>query len=61
MDPRNLLPRHRKHPERVVVPQIVLRSERKPRQIAKLSAILRMCPGRVERVPVMRYILVSMP
>src|SRR5215471_17948266 len=48
MDAHNLVHRYREHPERIVLPQIILGRERKSREVAELFQIVGVNARRVE-------------
>ncbi len=54
----DLLARHREHPERIVLAQVVLRREREPAQVVEPTAVVGMHVGRVEGAPVEGDVLV---
>lgn len=58
VDARDPVLRHREHAERIVIAQIGLGRERKPRQIGKRSQVRRMHARRVELGPVGGHVLV---
>jgi hypothetical protein len=57
----DLLRRYGEHPERVVLPQVRLVGEREAGQVGELPAVVRVYPGRVERLAVMRHVVVRVP
>src|SRR5664280_582244 len=61
MDPSHPLGRYGEHPERVVVAKVVLRGERKARQVGQSPAVVGMDAGGGEGLPVERHVVVGMP
>ena len=59
MNPNQLLTRYGKHSERIMFPQILLRSERKFCQMLQMLQIIRMHTRAVEAFPIMRNIIVG--
>src|SRR3954470_1926214 len=60
MNAYELLARHGEHAEGVVVPQVILRSERKSGEIGELTEVRRMHTTRVEGTPIMRDVVIGM-
>src|SRR5579862_9002039 len=60
MNAHHAFPRHGEHAKRVIIPQIVLGSERKSRQILQALKIGGMDAGRIKRVTIMRDVGVRM-
>src|SRR6266566_4400760 len=59
VDAHDLVHRNREHPERIVLSEIVLAGERKPREVIELFQIARMNAGRVELSAVVRHSLIA--
>ena len=59
VDAHDVVHRHGEHPERIVLPQVVLGRERKPDQVGKRPEIARMHACGVKRLPVVRHALVG--
>src|SRR3954471_16039239 len=60
MNAYELLARNGEHVEGVVVPQVILRSERKSGEIGELTEVRRMHTTRVEGTPIMRDVVIGM-
>ena len=58
MDPDNIRPWYRKHPERVVPPQVLLDQERELLEVAQLSAVLGPHASLIEGHAVMRHVVI---
>ena len=58
---RTSLLRDGEHAERVVLAQVGLARGREPRQVGELPAVVGVHAGRVERLPVVRHVLVGVP
>ena len=61
MDALHLLTRDRKHPERVIVAQVLFNRERKLGQIGQLRQVIWVNPRRVKAGLVMRHVFIGMP
>ena len=59
VDADQFFARHREHVERVVVAQVGLRGEREFRKVRQLPEVRRLHAGLVERLPVMRDVVVG--
>jgi hypothetical protein len=59
VDAHDLLARHGKHPERIVVAQVGLGGERELGEVGERFEIARRDSRRVELPPVVRYVLIS--
>jgi hypothetical protein len=61
VDAHDLLARHREHPERVRVAQVLLARERELREVLEGAAVVRVDTVRVERLAVERDVVVRVP